>query len=158
MLSTFKLVLDAVTEGDAPRQAPQQERPAPQADLADVRILLVDDSQDDSRLVERFLTSAGANVEKIADGLVAVQRALDDAKKGEPFDVILMDICIPRLDGVQATRRLRRAGYTGVIVALTARAMSTDRERCLDAGCDEFLAKPIDRDALVQRVAACLGK
>ena len=156
--SMFKVVLEAVTAGDVPKEAPEEEPPAPQADLADVRILQVDDSEDDSRLVGRILTSAGANVEKIADGVFAVQRALDDAKKGEPFDVILMDICIPRLDGVQATRRLRRAGYTGVIVALTARAMSTDRARCIDAGCDEFLTKPIDRDSLVQRVAACLGK
>ena len=158
--STFKLVLEALTEreGDVPGEASQEKGPARQADLAGASIMLVDDSQDDSRVVERFLTSAGANVEKISDGVIAVQRALDDAKKGEPFDVILMDICIPRLDGVQATRRLRRAGYTGIIVALTARAMSTDRNRCMDAGCDEFLTKPIDREALVQRVAACLGE
>jgi len=156
--STFTLVLEAVTEGEIPGGDARSEKEVSQVDLSGVRILLVDDSQDDSRIIERFVTSAGATVEKIRDGVIAVQRALDDAKKGEPFDVILMDICIPRLDGVQATRRLRRAGYTGVIVALTARAMSTDRDRCMEAGCDDFLAKPIDRDALVQHIAGCLGQ
>ena len=81
--------------------------------------------------------------------------AVDLASSLRP-DVILMDICIPRLDGVQATRRLRRAGYTGVIVALTARAMSTDRERCIDAGCDEFLAKPISAKALYSRLTSII--
>ena len=151
--STFRLFLEALDTGDS---APDETRPAPEAapdDLAGARILLVDGSEDDLRLITRFLESAGATVETISDGLIAVQRALDEAKKGEPFDVILMETSVPRLSGVQATRRLRRADYRGAIVALTARAMSSDRQECVDAGCDEFLTKPIDRDSLIQQVA-----
>ena len=60
---------------------------------------------------------------------------------------------MPVMDGCEATRRLQQAGYSGPIVALTAQTDSYDRQRCLDAGCDDYLAKPIDRDTLVEMVA-----
>jgi two-component system, sensor histidine kinase and response regulator len=115
--------------------------------LAGRRILLAEDARDNQRLVSLMLTRAGASVDIAENGLLAIELA----RFAEPrYDVILMDMQMPEMDGYEATRTLRASGYNGPIVALTAHAMSGDAERCLAADIDEHHTKPIDRARLLE--------
>ena len=113
------------------------------------RILLAEDSLDARRLIARHLRTAGAEVETAENGAVACELVLRAAGAGKPYDLVLMDMQMPELDGYAATARLRAAGYRGAIVALTAHAMEGERQRCRAAGCDDFATKPILRRALL---------
>lgn len=112
-------------------------------------VLLVEDGPDNRRLIAFHLRRAGANVETAQngqEGLEAVQRAI---ASGLPYDLILMDMQMPLLDGYAATRALRGMNVKTPILALTAHAMAEDEQRCLSAGCDHFATKPIDAYQLV---------
>ena len=122
------------------------------------RVLIAEDGADNQRLLHAILTRAGLTVDLVANGELAVERALAAWEIGEPFDIVLLDMQMPVLDGYQAARRLRDAGYSGSIVALTAHAMSGDRERCLRAGCDDYATKPVVRADLLARLEAQLSK
>ena len=117
------------------------------------RVLLADDGPDNQRLIRLILAKAGYDVTVVDNGRRAVDAALAAAAGPKPFDLVLMDMQMPEMDGYTATRALRKAGYAGPVVALTAHAMSGDRERCLDAGCDAYETKPIDRDRLLRVIA-----
>ena len=121
--------------------------------LNGVRVLLVEDGLDNQRLISFLLQKSGAEV-SIADNGRAAINALEAARESNlVIDLILMDMQMPILDGYAATRELRLAGDTRPIIALTANTMSGDRQLCLDAGCDDYLAKPIDRASLIETVA-----
>ncbi len=122
------------------------------------RVLIAEDGEDNQRLLQAILSRAGLSLECVANGALACERALAAWSLGEPFDVVLMDMQMPVLDGYEATYRLRAAGYPGAIIALTARAMSGDREKCLQAGCDDYATKPVVRSELLARLEAALAK
>ncbi len=110
-----------------------------------VEILLVDDCHDSRTLAQRMLAPTGAHLTLACNGREGVERAVAGR-----FDVILMDIQMPVMDGYEATTTLRARGYRGTIVALTAHAMKEERERCLAAGCNEHLIKPLNRRTLLE--------
>lgn len=120
----------------------------PEKSLDGRKILVVDDSIDNQVLIEHILKSRGAYVETAENGQIGMEKAL-----ASEFDVILMDVQMPILDGHTATRRLRAQGYSRSIIGLTAHAMQDDRRRCLEAGCTDYLTKPIRTDMLIQTIS-----
>ena len=121
--------------------------------LAGVRLLVAEDHPDHQRLFTMLLRNEGAEVEVVDNGRSAIERALEAQALLLPFDAVLMDQQMPTLDGQAATRVLRSQGYRRPIVALTAHAMTGEREKCLKCGCDDYVSKPIDRDELIGVVA-----
>ena len=118
------------------------------------RVLLAEDGPDNQRLLSFILRGAGAEVTVVNNG----QEAVDElARSGdEPYDMVLMDMHMPVLDGYEATAELRRLGYRGPVIAVTAHAMSGDRQKCLEAGCNDVATKPFERRRLLGQLARCL--
>ncbi len=119
----------------------------------DCKVLLVEDGPDNRRLITMMLTKAGVELDVAENGRVGMDKALSSH-----YDVVLMDMQMPVMDGYEATRSLRAAGYDRPILALTAHAMRGDEDQCLEAGCDAYISKPVDRGVLVESVSAWLGK
>jgi signal transduction histidine kinase/DNA-binding response OmpR family regulator len=124
----------------------------------EARILLVEDSPDSQLLIASFLRKLGAHVEVADNGKSGVEKALASVRSPSPFDLVLMDIQMSGLDGYAATRRLRLEGFRPPVIALTANAMSGDREECLAAGCDDYAVKPINRSQLVRQIQTLLAR
>ncbi|KAF0095009.1 MAG: putative hybrid sensor histidine kinase [Puniceicoccaceae bacterium 5H] len=120
--------------------------------LKGIEVLLVDDRRETRELVHRLLQRAAASVRLATNGEEAVTAATDQAP-----DIVVMDMQMPVMDGYLATQKLRERGFKRPVVALTAHAMQGEREKCLAAGCDEHLSKPIDARRLI-RVLAQLGR
>lgn len=119
------------------------------------KILLVEDNEMNRDMLSRRLTRRGHEVAIAVDGLEGVAKALEGG-----WDLILMDMSLPEVDGWEATRRIR-AGSTGPrvpIIALTAHAMSGDREKALEAGCDDYDTKPVDLERLLGKMTALLDR
>jgi signal transduction histidine kinase/DNA-binding response OmpR family regulator len=117
------------------------------------RILLAEDGIHNQRVICYFLESAGLEVVVADNGRSACERALQAKNAGTPYDVILMDMQMPELDGYGATAMLRNEGYARPIIAVTAHAMAGDREKCIAAGCNDHLTKPVDRNHLLAIVS-----
>ncbi|MCC2680414.1 MAG: hypothetical protein K0R29_2990, partial [Pseudobdellovibrio sp.] len=127
---------------------PREVRTGVKADqLKDKRILLVEDSPDNQALIERYLTVRGAIVEKADNGLVGIEAAMSKS-----YDLILMDMQMPVMDGFDATKKLRSQKYKKPIIALTAHAMEEDRRKCLEAGCNDFITKPVKASILADLI------
>ena len=103
-------------------------------------------------MISFHLKKAGCQVTTAENGKIAYDEATVAVERGEPFDIIFMDMQMPVMDGYQAASKLREAEYQGPICALTAHAMNGDREKCINAGCDDYLTKPIDVDKLISAV------
>ncbi len=157
--STFALVLPIARAVDpvddlletaiiAPRGIPPR---------SGLHVLVADDSSDIQMLVTRFLADIAADATVVSNGREAVETALAALHQRRPFDLILMDLHMPVLDGAEAVRTLRNAGLEQPIVALTASDDIADRERCAAAGYSDFLVKPIDRVQLIQKIATLNG-
>jgi two-component system CheB/CheR fusion protein len=155
--STFQFTLATGSLDDVPlAHDPVLSAPTPLPPLSRLDgccILIVDDRRDMRYLIQTYLEEAGASVVSASDGALAVESVRDAMARGKPFDAIVLDMQMPVMDGFQAAPLLRAAGHTGRIVALTANAMKGDQERCLAAGCDEYLAKPVDRLRLLYVLA-----
>ena len=151
-LDGVRMLDDPLAATTASPQAPDARASLSAVTLPACRVLLADDGPDNRRLIARLLEKAGASVTTVENGQQALDAALTARADGAPFDVILMDIQMPVMDGYTATARLREAQYSGAIIALTAHAMASARDECLAAGCDDYASKPIDRKRLLGAV------
>lgn len=115
--------------------------------LQNLRILLAEDVPDTAILVSTILEMAGAQIDVAENGQVALEKA-----QREKYDLLLMDIQMPIMDGYEAVSRLRKEGFTIPIIALTAHALQDEKRRCLENGFDEHISKPIDKDTLIENV------
>jgi PAS domain S-box-containing protein len=136
----------------APAPATAVSAPAPVPAPSGLRILLAEDNPVNQKLAVRLLEKQGHQVRLAGTGAEALAALAE-----QPFDLVLMDVQMPELDGLEATRQLRRrerqTGGHMPVIAMTAHAMTGDRERCLEAGMDGYLAKPIRPDALAAAIA-----
>lgn len=114
--------------------------------LAGLKLLLVEDGEDNRDLITHILQKSNAEVTAVSNGL----EAIETIRFSPHFDVVIMDMQMPEMDGYTATRQLREMNYKGAIIALTAHSMSGDREKCIQAGCDDYASKPINRVELVK--------
>ena len=120
------------------------------------RILLADDNQANQKLISLRLSQAGAEVVTAGNGKEALDRTDEAAIEGRPFDAVIMDMQMPVLDGYEAVRQLRARGFTEPILAVTAYAMSEDRDECIALGCDDFISKPIEWDRFLAKLTRLL--
>ncbi len=161
--STFSLTVATGSLGGIANLSELDEeryQPTPRLEMIahiDGRVLLVEDGPDNQAIISYMLRRAGAEVMLASNGREGGELALAASRARRPFDVILMDMDMPILDGYEATRWLREEGYQGQVIALTAHAMKGDLDKCLAAGCDHYMSKPVEREDLVREVANRVG-
>ena len=117
--------------------------------LSDMNILIVEDGKVNQIVLTTVLQEAGATIQIAENGKLGIE-AVDSSEKG--FDVILMDMQMPVMDGYEATTRLRESGFNNPIIAVTAHALSGDMEKTFQVGCNDYMSKPVDRDKLIDTI------
>ena len=147
-------LLEALQQVLGGRPAVRAARPAPRPVQAETEqaILVAEDNTINQKVIRQLLRHLGYRADVVANGIEAVA-----ALERQDYPVILMDMQMPEMDGLEATRRLRerfRGSNAPYIIAMTANAMPGDRERCLDAGMDDYVPKPIEMDVLDRALAA----
>lgn len=136
----------------------QAQSDADTAALKGARILIVDDAKDNRVLLQHFFKSTQAQTEFAHNGEQAIQCVMQAQQQAQPFDLILMDMQMPVLDGYAATKQLRQSGINTPTIAITAHALDGDRERCIQAGCDDYLTKPINKASLINACAILMSQ
>lgn len=158
--SDFLNALNSALHPEVDRQTLlDQEDEKGTAEVSGYRFLLAEDNSVNQLLAETLLRNMGHEVTIVSNG----RQAVDAYQRDQNFDIVLMDVQMPQLDGIGATQKIRNIERTqGLpripIVALTAHAMATDQNRCLDAGMDDYVTKPIDKTLLQTAIAKQLGK
>jgi CheY-like chemotaxis protein len=120
--------------------------------LTNCNILYVEDTKVNQIVLSKQLEKAGATVALADNGQIGIDKIAEATVQGKPFDIILMDMQMPVLDGYEATKQLRANSYKKPIIAVTAHALPGDREKTLEAGCDEYVAKPVDFARLIELI------
>jgi CheY-like chemotaxis protein len=149
--STFCITIDpgdlkkVLFQNFKPRHIDAPPAMEPPSTFANLKILLVDDSLDNQLIVTHLLRRTGAHIETANNG----REGVDKAMAGD-FDLVLMDLQMPVLDGYGAVQELKKLGYTKPVIALTAHAMKEERIRCLESGFSDHVSKPVDRQLLVK--------
>lgn len=116
------------------------------------RILVAEDDPAIQRLLNLVFKQAGFRCDMTANGHDACAAFMSAVKRDEPYDIVFMDMQMPEMDGYEATRMLRRSGFNTPVIACTAHAMPGDRDRCLDAGCTDYVSKPVQREVLCDMI------
>lgn len=147
-----RMPVEVVNSEDLVSPRPSEHTSEDEHSLSKARVLVIDDGEDNRRLISMYLAKAGAQVALAGGANEGIELALPEA-----FDVILMDMQMPEMDGLETTQRLRARGVRTPIVAVTAHVMMGYRERCLASGCDAYLSKPIDRQGLIKLCAHLVG-
>jgi CheY-like chemotaxis protein len=165
--STFTLLIHVLHRDDVPHITPDLTKhrlgdPTGEDIQLSGNILVADDRRDIRFLATRLLEKAGASTVVADNGVHAVELVTKQMQSGEsnsrPFDAILMDMQMPEMDGYEATQKIRKLGFTGPIIALTANAMQGDRDQCLAAGCTDYLTKPINGREMLKMLSSLLGR
>jgi Amt family ammonium transporter len=120
------------------------------------KLLLVEDGVDNQRLISFLMKKAGADVTIAENGLIGVEKITEAIEQDKPFEIILMDMHMPVMDGYTAAAQLRSKGIETPIIALTAHAMAGDREKCIQAGCTDYGTKPINKSKLIETIQRLL--
>jgi CheY-like chemotaxis protein len=157
----YNVVVGIFAEKEPPReQRAEATKPQFDAEMGQrlpLRILLAEDNTVNQKLALRLLERMGYRADVAGNGLETIQ-----ALQRQPYDVVLMDVQMPEMDGLEATRRIRQlppeelhAGQQPRIIAMTANAMQEDRDACWEAGMDDYVSKPIRVDELIRALNQC---
>lgn len=143
---------DFISKDDLSFDEIEDEAPTPvKIKLPDVKVLLAEDSKENQILFKIFIESSGANLTIVENGTEAVRRSLND-----DYDIVIMDIQMPGLDGYEAVRILRGSNYQGKVIALTAHTMKGEKEKCLSSGFDDYLSKPVSQYKLLSTIKSAV--